>query len=492
MDAYNIDYSKKNIPIPTKEEYLLSLVSKVELLLKRMRWKAMAFLGKLEATGQETYGFRTRNCPPQIDELSKFEIDIMNMLKNIQFKPVVNNEFQSKLKSDIEIIKSTNEILVDADKSRNIYKMDKNEYNKLLLENVTKTYKKSDFTKVDQINDECKRIVSNLKIADRTEKLQESEAYSTVKDHKDGFPNKISCRLKNPSKTDIGKISKSILDRVNESILNVTQLNQRKNTSSVIDWFKSLKETSKCSFVIFDIENFYPSITPELFSNAITFAKQLVDIKDQEMDIIMQSRHTQLFYDKQPWVKKIGDQDFDVPMGCFDGAEVCQLVGTYLLDKLSKLVNGNDVGLYRDDGLSVLRNMSGPEVDRKRKQIIKLFKECKLNITIQTNIHIVDLLDAQFNLKNMSFKSYRKPNNEPTYINKDSNHPTSVLKELCNSIAKRISEISSNEIIFKESIDLYQNALKTSGFNEKLEYSVKEDENHVGREEKKKRKRKII
>ena len=131
--------------------------------------------------------------------------------------------------------------------------------------------------------------------------------------------------------------------------------------------------------------------------------------------------------------------------------------------------------------------MSGPEVDRKRKQIIKLFKECKLNITIQTNIHIVDFLDAQFNLKNMSFKPYCKPNNEPTYINKDSIHPTSVLKELCKSIAKRISEISSNEIIFKESIGLYQNALKTSGFNEKLEYSVKDDENHVEREEKEKR-----
>ena len=92
----------------------------------------------------------------------------------------------------------------------------------------------------------------------------------------------------------------------------------------------------------------------------------------------------------------------------------------------------------------------------------------------------------------MSFKPYRKPNNEPTYINKDSNHPTSVLKELCKSIAKRISEISSNKIIFKESIGLYQNALKTSGFIEKLEYSVKDDENHVEREEKKKRKRKII
>ena len=63
------------------------------------------------------------------------------------------------------------------------------------------------------INFKPKQIASKLKIDDRVQKLDKNEAYVTIKDHKEGFPDKISCRLINPSKTDIGKISKQILGR---------------------------------------------------------------------------------------------------------------------------------------------------------------------------------------------------------------------------------------------------------------------------------------
>ena len=49
-------------------------------------------------------------------------------------------------------------------------------------------------------------------------KLDKNEACVAIKDHKEGLPNKISCRLINPSKTDIGKMSKQILDSVNNNI----------------------------------------------------------------------------------------------------------------------------------------------------------------------------------------------------------------------------------------------------------------------------------
>ena len=48
----------------------------------------------------------------------------------------------------------------------------------------------------------------------------------------------------------------------------------------------------------------------------------------------MQSRKTLLFSDGEPWVKKDDEDDFDVPVGCYNGAEVCKLVGTYLLNQL--------------------------------------------------------------------------------------------------------------------------------------------------------------
>ena len=107
----------------------------------------------------------------------------------------------------------------------------------MMPENVTKTYKKCNTNKSTSINFKAKQIASKLKIDDRVQKLDENEAYVTIKDYKEGFAYKISCRLMNPSKTDIGKISKQILDRVNNTILEKNKVNQWKNTSSVIEWY---------------------------------------------------------------------------------------------------------------------------------------------------------------------------------------------------------------------------------------------------------------
>ena len=71
---------------------------------------------------------------------------------------------------------------------------------------------------------------------------------------------------------------------------------------------------------------------------------------------------------------KTRNEEFDVSMGCFDGAEVCELVGVYILHLLRTVMRKDNVGLYRDDGLGILRNSSGPEIERKRKQIIQIFK----------------------------------------------------------------------------------------------------------------------
>ena len=66
---------------------------------------------------------------------------------------------------------------------------------------------------------------------------------------------------------------------------------------------------------------------------------------------------------------------FDVTMGVYHGAEVCELVGTFLLYKLSLKYNKNDIGLYRDDGLAIFENVSDPKSGKIKKDIQKLFKE---------------------------------------------------------------------------------------------------------------------
>ena len=72
----------------------------------------------------------------------------------------------------------------------------------MMDKNVTKTYKKCNTNKSNSINVKEKQIASKLKIDDHVQKLDKNEAYVTVKDPKEGFPNKISCWLKNLSKAD--------------------------------------------------------------------------------------------------------------------------------------------------------------------------------------------------------------------------------------------------------------------------------------------------
>ena len=118
----------------------------------------------------------------------------------------------------------------------------------MMHENVTKTYKKCNNNKSNYINFKAKQIASQLKIDDRVQKLDKNEAYVTIKDHKEGFPNKISSRLINPSKTDIGKISKQILDRISNNMVEKNKVNQWKNTSSIIEWYRNIKRKDQLLF----------------------------------------------------------------------------------------------------------------------------------------------------------------------------------------------------------------------------------------------------
>ena len=129
-------------------------------------------------------------------------------------------------------------------------------------------------------------------------------------------------------------------------------------------------------------------------------------------------------------------------MGCDDGAEVCELVGTYILNKLKNVGNKENIELYRYDGLGIFQNISKTEIEKKKKQILKAFEDCGLSITLKFNLKSLDFLDVTFDLVNDIYKPYRKPNNKPLYINKHSNHPQNILKQLLKSIEKRISETS--------------------------------------------------
>ena len=71
---------------------------------------------------------------------------------------------------------------------------------------------------------------------------------------------------------------------------------------------------------------------------------------------------------------KKGNELFDVTMSAYDGAEICELVGLFLLNEISKSYKKEQVGLYRDDGLTVFKNINGHEADKIRKHFHQIFK----------------------------------------------------------------------------------------------------------------------
>ena len=115
------------------------------------------------------------------------------------------------------------------------------------------------------------------------------------------------------------------------------------------------------------MKNFYPSVSKELLLKVITYAKTLVNISDKEINSIMHSRKSLLFNNTDIWIKKKRDPDFDVTMGGFDGAQLCELVDLYILHILGEKYGKHRIGLYRDDGLACFGYTSGPQADRIRK-----------------------------------------------------------------------------------------------------------------------------
>ena len=80
-------------------------------------------------------------------------------------------------------------------------------------------------------------------------KKEETEAYNTVNDHKKRFHHKSLIRLINPSKSDIGKISRKLLDKMNKTLIPNNNIKKQKNTTTVTDCFKNVPtKNSAASF----------------------------------------------------------------------------------------------------------------------------------------------------------------------------------------------------------------------------------------------------
>ena len=127
------------------------------------------------------------------------------------------------------------------------------------------------------------------------------------------------------------------------------------------------------------------------------YASTITKISDSDNTIIKHSGKTLFFHNNQPWDKKSGDPDFDVPMSCYDVAQDCDL------NKLSNIINKYSIGLYRDDSLGIFDKLSEPQIEQRKKKSIKIFKKCGHSIMETSNITSADFLYITLNLE---IKSY--------------------------------------------------------------------------------------
>ena len=240
----NFNFSMKNIPIQSEDSYLKNLIYSVEKFVTRIRWKTLFFLKRKEQDNKEYdsdddvkrwkekfYGFNSTNVPPYIKELARFENDLWNLVESVKFSKK-RSKFQKELSKEIVKIKKSEHLLIPADKTGNMYTVKPDTYNKLLSNNITKDYQKSKLTTVKHVNLEAKEITTKLRIADRVEAIPEQQAFITLKDHKQNFQNQPQCRLINPTKTKIGTISKTKLQKIQKKrTREITWFNQPYNES---------------------------------------------------------------------------------------------------------------------------------------------------------------------------------------------------------------------------------------------------------------------
>ena len=169
---------------------------------------------------------------------------------------------------------------------------------------------------------------------------------------------------------------------------------------------------------------------------------------------------------------------FDVTMGSYDGAEICELVGLYLLHELNKTIKNQHLGLCRDNGLAMINSKSGPIIKRIKKNIATIFQNNGLKITTESNLLRTDFLDIILNLITGKYWPYRKPGDIPLYINAKSNHPPNIKKQIPKIISSRLSKNSYSLQEFDKTIPEYQLTLEKKRIQRKITY-VKEEPKQI-------------
>ena len=95
----------------------------------------------------------------------------------------------------------------------------------------------------------------------------------------------------------------------------------------------------------------------------LDFVEKHIKVSSENKAIIKHARKSLLHNKQQTWIKKESEL-FDVTMGAYDGAEVCELVEIFILYQVSRKYNRNNKGVYRDDDLALFKKISSPQAEK--------------------------------------------------------------------------------------------------------------------------------
>ena len=198
MEKESLDYSTKNIPVPSRKLYRKILTGKTQKFIHNARWRGYFCLHPNEKSpNKETYGLKSTSPAPFVQEMKIFEEKLAKLITNVKFdrKP---NHFQRMLKTEETRIKSETRVFVKGDKSNNYYKMEGDDYKKIVEKEIHKEYKKMTPNELKNVTKAQEKVVKNLELEDRVFETTQRQCFATVKDHKENFPNKVTARLINP------------------------------------------------------------------------------------------------------------------------------------------------------------------------------------------------------------------------------------------------------------------------------------------------------
>ena len=153
MEQQSLQYSTKNIPVPSRKLYRESMITRAKDWVHRARWKAYFTLNpRRKPQHKNNYKFKSTEPAPTVTEMKIFEHRFANLVRNVKFTKNPN-QFQETLKQDTQKILSDHRALIAADKSSNYYHMESKDYKELLEKEIHNEYKQANKNEIKKVAD---------------------------------------------------------------------------------------------------------------------------------------------------------------------------------------------------------------------------------------------------------------------------------------------------------------------------------------------------